>query len=170
MEMFMEKLIEFIEANVIEESLYWQICQIYERTEVVYEIRWVKEDEKPWQLRNKDSIEQWKCYKGANLTEALNSHKISLPDFEHKLKTTILQNAVFANTILQKTKELLGEDAISKAIEDNEIFLHNLKKIIETLLIQDESIADDDLFLDDEDDLMFNDKKDFRPNLRLIRD
>ena len=45
----MDKLLEFLSHNVIEEKMYWRVAQLY--TERQYEIQWSRDGEHPWKLR-----------------------------------------------------------------------------------------------------------------------
>jgi hypothetical protein len=50
----------------------------------------------------------------------------SLLSLERQLQETILNHAIYANTLLDQTRELLGEQAVSKALQDHEEFISQL--------------------------------------------
>ena len=134
----MDKLLEFLSHNVIEEKMYWRVAQLY--TERQYEIQWSRDGEHPWKLRPVNEGD-WQTCKPEDLTRLLNQERLDLVSFEEQVRSSLLQQIVFAQTVVQSGREFFGEGIIDAAIKNNETFVNELKNAIFAVLDKEKEKA-----------------------------
>ena len=127
----MDKLLEFLSHNVIEEKMYWRVAQLY--TERAYEVQWNRDNAEPWKLRPVNDGE-WQTCKTQDLTGLLNQERLDLVSFEEQVRSSLLQQIVFAHSIVKSGREFFGGGIVDAAIKNNEAFVNELKNAIFAVL------------------------------------
>ena len=128
------KYLKFIELFTFEQQLWWPVRQ-QSNDEHEYEIFWKK---------SQNGQENWQVLKNKKETFCGNRNDLSdfleqvAPDliapFENQLENSILTQSVFAQTVLDEAKELLGDHAIQEATEQHQEFTKTLVNAVKEAL------------------------------------
>ena len=127
----MQKLINFIDFHCFDNQLYWRIPQLYTKDE--FEVQWLKDKKPNWRYR-KVGAEEWMTCSSDELISRLNDQKLNMIQVDNCLRTAVTQQVTFADKVLKEGTDILGKEAVKKAIEDNDRFMDEIAEAISTLI------------------------------------
>ena len=126
-----DEYMDFINSYSIDKKRYWVAMDVYDIKK--FEIFWAPNDK--WSIK-KVGEEEWLKEKVGkdDLVETLKENKIDLGHFEEQMKADILSQSLYAKIVFNKTKDLLGQDAMDKADDDFQEFNKTLISTVEKIL------------------------------------
>lgn len=137
----MEKLIEFFENKCLEPKLYWRVkTRTRDKT---FELEWHRDRRTKWHLRSvpqpgEDHDQQpWDVFETEQLTAKLIAVDIDPAEVESKIKSTTLQQVVFAKMMVDDAHEFFGEEVVAEAVEETQQFLSELRNMVSDLVVSE---------------------------------
>ncbi len=126
-----DEYMDFINSYSIDKKRYWVVMDVYDIKK--FEIFWAPNDK--WSIK-KVGEEAWLKEKVGkdDLVECLKENKIDLEHFEGQIKADILSQSLYAKIVFNKTKDLLGQEAMDKADDDFQEFNKTLISTVEKIL------------------------------------
>jgi hypothetical protein len=120
----MENLLKFIGDFALDPHLYYVISG--------YEIQWLRDGDK-WRFRLHGD-EPWIYTTHQDLEPALRQVGIDVVMLEALVRESALNQAVYANLVLEKAVELFGEDAVVDQIVQTKLFTEQVASMAKELL------------------------------------
>ena len=126
-----EEFMDFINSYSMDKKRYWVVEDVYGVKK--FEIFW--ENNNKWSLKQVGE-EAWLKEKVSHdiMIETLTNNKIDLGSFEAQIKSDILSQSLYAKIVFDKTKDLLGQEAMDQADVDFKEFNKNLLETVEKIL------------------------------------
>lgn len=125
---FVKALVEFIDRYTIDPHIYVVARRVADPQR--YEIFWDRE-ERPhrWRLRPLGEG-AWERVSSERIIDVPNQHGVDVERVEFQLRSVVLAQVVFAETLTREARELFGPEAISRAIVEHHAFLEELKRLV----------------------------------------
>lgn len=124
----MKTLVEFIDRYTIDPHIYVVARRVVDDQR--YEIFWDRE-EQPHRWRLSPLGEgSWECVSSERIVDTLHELGVDVERVEYQLRSVVLAQVVFAETLTREARELFGSEAISRAIVDHHAFLEELKRLV----------------------------------------
>ena len=127
----MNDLLKFIDNFILDDQLYYRIPKLHSKDE--FEVHWIRKENPSWHLRKVDTI-SWENASSENLIELLNKNNLDISILDANLRSSIIQQVIFADMVIEKATELLGTEAINQSREDNKNFMSSLVEVIKSLV------------------------------------
>jgi hypothetical protein len=125
---FVKALVEFIDRYTIDPHIYVVARRVTDPQR--YEIFWDREEQpRRWRLRPVGEG-PWERVSSDGIIEALHQRGVDVERVEYQLRSVVLAQVVFAETLTREARELFGAEAISRAILDHQAFLEELKRLV----------------------------------------
>lgn len=138
----MDKLIEFFENKCLEPKLYWRIKS--EDSSETFELEWHRDRRTKWHLRKLakpgGKENDWVIFNSEQLEAQLIAYKIDLDETRSKIKSTTLQQVVFAKMMYDEALSFFGEDTVAAAIEETHAFLDQLRFMVSDMIEGDDGL------------------------------
>lgn len=142
----MDKLIEFFENKCLEPKLYWRVKS--EDNTKTFELEWHRDRRTKWHLRllaePSGKENDWVIFNSEQLVPQLMAHKIDLDETRSKIKSTTLQQVVFAKMMYDEALSFFGEDTVAAAIEETHAFLDQLRFMVSDMIDGEEGSKSQD--------------------------
>lgn len=132
----MQNLLKFADDNAFETQMYFRVPTLYQDKQ--YEVQWRADSQLKWRLRPVGE-DHWVEVRTTDLLEVLNVAKLDLSHFEVSLRAHLLQCAAYAESFLDSSRLLFGEDTVAEAITANKDFLAELKRTVDHFLRFDQN-------------------------------
>ena len=115
----------------MDKKRYWVVSDVYDVKR--YEVFW--ENNNKWSVK-KVGDESFLKEKVPHdvIIETFTDNKIDLGSLEAQIKADILSQSLYAKIVFDKTKDLLGQEAMDQADEDFKEFNKNLLDTVEKIL------------------------------------
>lgn len=120
----MENLLKFVSDFALDPHLYYVIGG--------YEIQWLRDGDK-WRFRLYGD-EPWIYATHQDIEPALRQVGTDVVMLEALVRESALNQAVYANLVLEKAVELFGEDAVVDQIVQTKLFTEQVAKVVKELL------------------------------------
>ena len=126
-----EEFMDFINSYSMDKKRYWVVSDVYDVKR--YEVFW--ENNNKWSVK-KVGDESFLKEKVSHdvIIETFTENKIDLGSLEAQIKADILSQSLYAKIVFDKTKDLLGQEAMEQADEDFKEFNKNLLDTVEKIL------------------------------------
>ena len=126
-----EEFMDFINSYSMDKKRYWVVSDVYDVKR--YEVFW--ENNNKWSVK-KVGDESFLKEKVPHdvIIETFTDNKIDLGSLEAQIKADILSQSLYAKIVFDKTKDLLGQEAMDQADEDFKEFNKNLLDTVEKIL------------------------------------
>jgi len=126
-------LIKFWDANAaFDKKRYW-LLKTTDNSSLVYEIEWRKDSQPlPWYYRTKGEI-YWAQTSSENFVFIMERSFVDLKSFKQELYTSLIQQGVHADSVLQKIEDFVGKDVLDEAIKAHKKFLKELVSVVNEL-------------------------------------
>ncbi|MEE2744487.1 MAG: hypothetical protein VYD54_11290 [Bdellovibrionota bacterium] len=126
-----EEFMDFINSYSMDKKRYWVVSDIYDVKR--YEVFW--ENNNKWSVKQvgDESFLKEKVSHDV-IIETFTDNKIDLGSLEAQIKADILSQSLYAKIVFDKTKDLLGQEAMDQADEDFKEFNKNLLDTVEKIL------------------------------------
>jgi len=126
-----EEFMDFINSYSMDKKRYWVVSDVYDVKR--YEVFW--ENNNKWSVKQvgDESFLKEKVSHDV-IIETFTENKIDLGSLEAQIKADILSQSLYAKIVFEKTKELLGQEAMDQADEDFKEFNKNLLETVEKIL------------------------------------
>tara|TARA_B100000029_G_scaffold158722_1_gene154186 strand:- start:901 stop:1323 length:423 start_codon:yes stop_codon:yes gene_type:complete len=126
-----EEFMDFINSYSMDKKRYWVVSDVYDVKR--YEVFW--ENNNKWSVK-KVGDESFLKEKVSHdvIIETFTENKIDLGSLEAQIKADILSQSLYAKIVFDKTKDLLGQEAMDQADEDFKEFNKNLLDTVEKIL------------------------------------
>ncbi|MDC0253458.1 hypothetical protein OAK75_01070 [Bacteriovoracales bacterium] len=126
-----EEFMDFINSYSMDKKRYWVVSDVYDVQR--YEVFW--ENNNKWSVK-KVGDESFLKEKVSHdvIIETFTENKIDLGSLEAQIKADILSQSLYAKIVFDKTKDLLGQEAMDQADEDFKEFNKNLLDTVEKIL------------------------------------
>ena len=126
-----EEFMDFINSYSMDKKRYWVVSDVYDVKR--YEVFW--ENNNKWSVK-KVGDESFLKEKVPHdvIIETFTENKIDLGSLEAQIKADILSQSLYAKIVFDKTKDLLGQEAMEQADEDFKEFNKNLLDTVEKIL------------------------------------
>lgn len=158
-------IIDFLDSHCTDTQMYWHVKTLY--SDHKYELQWV--NPKEWRFRevNKsyawDDLDTWTYATSKTIRDELNNRKVDLVHFEMQLAQKALTIITFAQYIINRGKELFGEETVQSSWDAQKEFEKELMGMIESFIDipKDES---------EEVEEVSEKKIDKKPTLTVVKD
>ena len=126
-----EEFMDFINSYSMDKKRYWVVSDVYDVKR--YEVFW--ENNNKWSVKQvgDESFLKEKVSHDV-IIETFTENKIDLGSLEAQIKADILSQSLYAKIVFDKTKDLLGQEAMDQADEDFKEFNKNLLDTVEKIL------------------------------------
>ena len=126
-----EKFMDFINSYSMDKKRYWVLKDIYDVKK--FEVFWAPNNK--WSLKI-DGNDDWLAENLGKdeFIEKLNENKCDISNLEGQMKGDILSQSLYAKIVVDKTKDLLGQEEMDKADDDFKEFNKTLISTVEKLL------------------------------------
>ena len=126
-----EEFMDFINSYSMDKKRYWVVSDVYDVKR--YEVFW--ENNNKWSVKQvgDESFLKEKVSHDV-IIETFTDNKIDLGSLEAQIKADILSQSLYAKIVFDKTKDLLGQEAMDQADEDFKEFNKNLLDTVEKIL------------------------------------
>ena len=121
----LNELLNILDRLSLEDNLYWStLCPTDSKHEKV-EVWWERKNKPtPWRIK---TAHHDQVYRSDDLEAAFSQLSIDQLAFEQKLSINILSQAVYADTLIQNVREVLGNDVVDRSIVATQTFLNTIK-------------------------------------------
>lgn len=131
----MENLLEFLDRYTFDRQFYWLLLAADQKRQ--FEIRWQKDEKMHWSFRLKGDL-FWKMVKTEDLLQSLSREGLDLKLFEERVRTSVLEQVVFAEFMAREARSIFTEDVIQNALNEHEVFMEQIREVI-SRLVQEKS-------------------------------
>lgn len=126
----MRSWLEHIDNYSIDDQLYWHVPVL--AGEGQYEIQWRRSVAFAWRFRKVGSL-FWQECTTENLEAALQLEGVDLTTLASSIEQSVVQQAVFAKIIYDKTQALVGKDTLESASRAHFEFLNELREAVDEI-------------------------------------
>jgi hypothetical protein len=127
----MQHLLDFIHEHTLEQQLFIAVSSAEGDLELLWQ-RWSGEDN-VWQVQLRGKVGETALIHAGDLLDHLESRGADMEAIERELQTMVVVQIAFADVVLQDARQVLGADAVRRAVVGYRGFVSELQATAERI-------------------------------------